>query len=370
MSSSIKRTPAGSWQVRFRDQAGRQRAKNFKRRVDAEAFHNETRTRLRRGSYIDPDAGRERFIDFAERWSEARDWKATTRPSFEAALRRIVERLGEHVSLDSIDRLLLERLQQQLRADYAHATVRLTMHFATTIMRAAYQAGSIGRDPTVGIKPLRRRAGDRDRQVGPDDVPTRADALAILHGAPDRYRAAIALGISGLRIGEVLAVSADRLDLESRELLVDQQVQHVDGSWQLTAPKRDKARRIVLPTLAVLEVRRHLRDHQGAGLLFRGPRSGQVQRRDMFYRAAWRPALTAAGFDPYRFKFHALRHFCASSMLAEGAPVPAVAGHLGDVPETVMSTYAHWLRDDRHVPALVLDRLLAVDESEAATGTD
>jgi integrase len=68
--------------------------------------------------------------------------------------------------------------------------------------------------------------------------------------------------------------------------------------------------------------------------------------------------------------FHSLRHFCASTLLAEGAPITAVAGHLGDTVETVSRTYAHWLRDDRDVPADVLDRVLAPsarhDEDAAA----
>ena len=46
-------------------------------------------------------------------------------------------------------------------------------------------------------------------------------------------------------------------------------------------------------------------------------------------------------------------------MLAEGAPITAVAGHLGDTVETVQRTYAHWLRDDREIPAAVLDRVLS-----------
>ena len=45
-------------------------------------------------------------------------------------------------------------------------------------------------------------------------------------------------------------------------------------------------------------------------------------------------------------------------MLAEGVPITAVAGHLGDTVATVTTTYAHWLRDDREVSASVLDRLL------------
>ena len=69
--------------------------------------------------------------------------------------------------------------------------------------------------------------------------------------------------------------------------------------------------------------------------------------------------LRAAGLAEDRFKFHACRHWCASTLLAEGAPITVVAGHLGDTVETVSRVYAHWLRDDRDVPAAVLDRALA-----------
>ena len=37
----------------------------------------------------------------------------------------------------------------------------------------------------------------------------------------------------------------------------------------------------------------------------------------------------------------------------------AVAGHLGDTLTTLQATYAHWLRDDRDVPADALERILA-----------
>ena len=82
-------------------------------------------------------------------------------------------------------------------------------------------------------------------------------------------------------------------------------------------------------------------------------------RRDQFYASAWKPALVAAGLAEDRFKFHACRHWCASTLLAEGAPLTAVAGHLGDTVETVSRTYVHWLRDDRDIPAQVLDRMLS-----------
>ena len=47
-------------------------------------------------------------------------------------------------------------------------------------------------------------------------------------------------------------------------------------------------------------------------------------------------------------------------MLGEDrGPEADVAGHLGDTVEAVTRTYVHWLRDDRGVPAAVLDRIIA-----------
>ncbi len=137
----------------------------------------------------------------------------------------------------------------------------------------------------------------------------------------------------------------------------------------LTTPKAEKTRTIVVPSLVVVELRRHLRDHWGDGLLFRGGR-GALVSRSAFYKQAWKPALAGAGLPTDRFVFHSLRHFCASTLLAEGAPLPAVAGHLGDTIETVTRTYAHWLRDDLAVPAAVLDRVLAPVESTDASAAE
>ena len=63
-------------------------------------------------------------------------------------------------------------------------------------------------DPTVGTK-SRRRRGERPGKVGPLDVPTRDEVVSILEATPDRYRAGVALGASGLRVGEMLGLTAD-----------------------------------------------------------------------------------------------------------------------------------------------------------------
>jgi integrase len=354
--------------VRWRTPDRKQHKKVHDRLIDAKQHLASITTKLADGTYIDASLGRQSFDSFAEEWAAAQDtWKAGTREAWPYIRARLKPRIGS-APLASIDQLALKKLRGELAQEYSPATVKLTMAYAGMILRAAHASRRIGHDPTVGLKHKRSRADEKNDKVRPEDVPTRAEALGILAAAPDRFRAAIALGLAGLRVGEVLGLSADRVDLASRRVTVDRQMQHVGNRNVLTTPKAEKTRTISVPALVAVELRRHLRDHQSEGILFRGIRAGDMLRRDEFYTQAWRPALKSAGLEG-RFKFHACRRWCASTLLAEGAPITAVAGHLGDTVETVSRTYAHWLRDDREVPAEVLDRVLAPGRTEGATGS-
>jgi integrase len=345
--------------VRWRTPERTPRKRVFDRLVDAKAHLADVTSAKNRGTYIDASLGRQTFDDFAQEWAAAQDtWKAGTRDAWPSIRARLRPSIGA-APLASVDQIALKKLRAELAKRYAPATVKLTMAYAGMILRAAHASRRIGHDPTAGLRAKRARAGERTGQVGPDDVPTRAEALAILAAAPAPFRAAIALGLAGLRVGEVLGMTADRLELDRRRMTVDRQMQRYGGELVLTTPKAEKMRTITVPNLVAVELRRHLRDHVSEGILFRGARGAEILRRDQFYASGWRPALRGAGLAGDRFKFHACRHWCASTLLAEGAPITAVAGHLGDTVETVSRTYVHWLRDDRDVPAEVLDRVLA-----------
>jgi hypothetical protein len=88
-------------------------------------------------------------------------------------------------------------------------------------------------------------------------------------------------------------MTADRLDLDRRRVRVDRPMQRIDGECQLTTPKAEKTRTITVPPLVAVELRRHLRDHQSEGILFRGLRGASMLRRDQFYDSGWKPALVA-----------------------------------------------------------------------------
>jgi integrase len=292
--ASVDKRPNGTYRARWYPFPGsKQRTKAFERKVDAERFLALVQGDIARGSYVDPNAGRQSFEAFADEWAAAQDWKDLSRESWGYARKRLMPILGDR-QLSSIDQLVLQSAQQALRERYARNATVLTMSYAKSIMKAACATGRIGRDPTIGVRRPKVRDDEPRDVVRPEDVPTKAEVQAILGGAPPRFRAAIALGANGLRVGEVLGFSEDAIDFDLALVVVRQQLQRIGSELTLTTVKGEKRRTIVVPSRLLGELRRHLRHCGRSGLLFRGGR-GALMRRDDFYRQAWRPALRGAG---------------------------------------------------------------------------
>ena len=60
--------PSGRWQVRYRDDEGAQSNRSLDTARDARALLDDTRSAVRAGPYVDPEAGRKRFAAFAQQW--------------------------------------------------------------------------------------------------------------------------------------------------------------------------------------------------------------------------------------------------------------------------------------------------------------
>jgi hypothetical protein len=54
----------GTYRARYRDRAGKEHARHFKRRVDAQRWLDETTTSLVTGAYVAPGAGRITFREY------------------------------------------------------------------------------------------------------------------------------------------------------------------------------------------------------------------------------------------------------------------------------------------------------------------
>src|SRR6266545_3498031 len=133
-------------------------------------------------------------------------------------------------------------------------------------------------------------------------------------------------------------------------------------------------RTIEVPPEVLTELRRHAAkgyggtstDANGIGHRMLFVHNGRLLSKSAFYTHGWYPALKAARFKRGRFTFHGYRHLCASHMLSKGTGSAIVAGHLGHHTYTLERVYAHWLRNDRGVPAGILHELYAHAAADAA----
>ena len=141
---------------------------------------------------------------------------------------------------------------------------------------------------------------------------------------------------TGLRIGELLALTPRDLDLDAGTLSVSKSFQSIDGEEVITEPKTPKSRRVVpVPSKLAAELREYM-----AALYDVGPDDRLFPFTKHYFRREMLKAAEAAGVE--RIRLHDLRHSHASLLIHLGCPVLLVSERLGheDV-QTTLRTYGH-----------------------------
>jgi hypothetical protein len=144
----------GVWRARYYDEAGKQRAPHFPRRVDAKTWLDEVTAAVVRG---DPKAGRITFTSFYEDWRERQVWVADTRRAMDLAAGSVP--LGD-VPLAKVRKSHVETwVKGMVVKDLAAGTIRARTQNVRSVLRAAVEDRVIARDPSIGVTlPRRRRA--------------------------------------------------------------------------------------------------------------------------------------------------------------------------------------------------------------------
>jgi len=388
------------WQVRWRDEGGRQRKKAFGRKTEADAWDAKVRTQLADGSYVDPSAGQVTFREFAEDWRQRQTHDT-------ASAERILGSLRKHVysapgtpgrtptgapSIGDYPLRVLARqpsiVQGWLAAIPLHPnSVRLVAAMLSPVFTAAVEDGLIPRNPLKASQVKLPKAVRREVAAwSAEQVAAVADAM------PARWAALACLGAAtGMRQGELFAVAVDDVDWLRRNVHVAVQVKYVGGRFTFAPTKNRKVRDTPLSARVVPILAEHVRLYPPTEVTLpwhdpRDPmRHGKpVSRKLLFTRAdgcalnrmsfnrAWQKAWKAAGI-PGAGQVngcHTLRHTAASAWLSAGLGLARVAAYLGDTQEVILRTYSHFLPDDEDRARQVMDAFLAplsgADESPCA----
>src|SRR5680860_428856 len=87
-SGEKRRVQAAVYRARYRDEAGKEHARHFDRKVDAQRWLDEVTAAVVTGQYVDPKAGRITFRDYAEHWRTTQVHRPSTALHVETMLRR------------------------------------------------------------------------------------------------------------------------------------------------------------------------------------------------------------------------------------------------------------------------------------------
>ncbi len=170
----------------------------------------------------------------------------------------------------------------------------------------------------------------------------------------------------GLRLGEVLGLAWEDVDLDHRTLKARRAVQRIDRKLILKEPKTDKSRRTLTLPASLVAALRAQQDRQTferaaagnrwqeKGLVFTQT-GGLLDPRNVI--RSWHRVQVAHGLP--RRTFHSTRHTAASLMLAEGVPVKVVQvlGH--SLLSTTADIYSHLFPEAFAEAADAMERALA-----------
>ncbi len=343
MASIEKRTRNGRvrWYARYRDADDKQRTKTFDRKVDADRFMTTVGVDLLRGTYIAPETAQTTVGAWCDTWLVGYGTRrASTVRQAEVHLAKIRQafgtmRLGE--VRPSQVRAWTARLKAEGTADsYVYALHgRLAQVFADAV-----------HDGLVPRSPCSRRTspGQGSQRAY---VATTGQVWALHDGFPEHLRAAVLLGaFAGLRLAETCGLRVS--DVDFMRGIVHPAVQYPEQ------PLKSETSRTAVPVPAsmALSLAAHVRDY-GAETVLTNEWGRQLAPWTL--ERAMRSARTKVPGLPEGFRYHDLRHYFASLLIASGSDVKVVQARLRHASaKTTLDTYSHlWPDSDDSTRAAV-----------------
>ena len=366
---SVRKLPSGRYQARYRVDGNLVGAPStFRTKRDAEAYLSTVRADMERGTWVNPAAGRVTLREYSTRWLEQRpDLRPRTVELYESELRlHILPVLGAVEVAKITPAKVRDWHAGMLRAGKpGPTTVAKCYRLLHAILNTAVADELILRNPCVI-----RGAGQEKAPERP--IASIPQVFEIAEVIEPRFRAMVLVGaFVGLRLGEMLALTRERIDLLHGRIKVVEQYQELkDGTHILGPPKSDAGiRTVAIPAMLKPELEAHLATYAAPGkqgLVFCGPK-GQPLRRATWY-SAWNRTMTELGIEG--MKPHDLRHTGNTLAAMTGASTKELMARFGQSTSRAALIYQHATRERDHEIADALNGLIEAKLQQRPTGTE
>lgn len=355
---------------------GQRRRVNLTASTRREAKREEARLRHEVATGIDIEPSKITLAEYLNRWLES------MRPSlgprtfarYVALMRRqVIPRIGS-VTLTKLRPLHVQQLYAKLRENgridgrggLADKSLLQTHRIFSEALKHAVGLQLVHQNVCQMVKAPQVRRKEV-RTLSPDETRVLVDAAT---AADSVYGDAIILAIhTGMRMGELLGLKWEDVDLDQERLIVKRSLQHLDKNRVVfQQPKTPKSRRSMPLGPTALDSLKRLRRRQLEERLSVGP---GYKEQDLVLasavgtsispanvRRAFERILKSAGVE--RVRFHDLRHTHASLLLARGIHPKVVSERLGHASIAItLDTYSHVLPVLQEEAACDLDAWLA-----------
>ena len=214
--ASISKRADGRWRARYRDAAGKEHARHFVRRVDAQSWLDSVTTAVGTGSYVDPSRARVTVGTVAEQWFAGKiNLRATTRARYESALRVHVLPRWSETRLDRVEHGDIQRWLADLSGDgQSGASVRKAHGVLSSILDLAVRERRLASNPSNGVN-LPALNERRRRYLTAEQVDQLAESAGI------GRLPVLVLAYCGLRWSELAGLRVRDVDLMRRRLNIE-----------------------------------------------------------------------------------------------------------------------------------------------------
>ncbi|MGW5147610.1 tyrosine-type recombinase/integrase [Rhodococcus koreensis] len=335
---------------------------------------SEQEAAIREHTWIDPASQEITLGTWARRWLKHRTGiSSSTLTLYNSIVHMDIEKsgLGEiplrRITSARLSQWLTELVTTRPWADkpLATSTASTRRNVIATILTAAIAEGLLTRNPMNPVKPPKRPV--ETAAVDPADLPTGADIWRLYDQAPPIFRELIIVDAgTGMRRGELLGLRLR--NVIGDEIHVTEQLLMSENTRKFGPPKTRRAlRRIPIGPQVRDAIDRHLERYPCAAdeVIFRD-RQNKPWRRSTF-GWNWNEVRTRAGVPELRF--HYLRHYYASVLIAGGENVRVVMERMGHASaEETLGTYARLWPDSMETTRKIADAALTRG-TDGARGT-
>src|SRR3954468_62026 len=343
--ASIKKRPDGKYRARYRDEAGSEHARHFARKLDAQRWLDEQTSKLVTGTHVAPRQARTTVAEWCDTWLRGyRGNRASTVRQAEVHLARIKQAFGP-MQLGAVRPSHVRTWLAQLSAEGLATSYVYALHARLSqVYPDAVHDGLVPRSPCS-----RRTSPATGKQRA--YVATTEQVWALHDRMPEHLRPAILLGaFAGLRLAEACGLRVEDVDFMRGG--VSPVVQYPAEPLKTEMSRTP----VPIPQSLALDLSAHVAKYGASTLLVN--EYGRQLSPWTLERAVRSARGKVPGLAP-GFRYHDLRHYFASLLIASGADVKVVQARLRHASaKTTLDTYGHLWPDSDDSTRAAIDAVM------------